>query len=59
MHEDRLEILHQENNLNICIDFLVRMIEKYGPEMDICNTKDEAFEEAYGLKKDGHSLHLF
>lgn len=53
MHEDRLEILHQENNLNICIDFLVRMIEKYGPEMDICNIKDEAFEEAYGLKKDG------
>ena len=53
MEEERLKILHHENNLNICIDFFARMIEKYGPELDVNDIEDTAFNEMYYLKKDG------
>lgn len=35
MEEERLKLLLNETNFNICIDFLARMIEKYGSEMDM------------------------
>jgi len=53
MEEERLKTLHYENSLNICVDFLARMIEKYGPELDVNDTKEAAFNEAYYFKKDG------
>ena len=35
MEEERLKLLLNETNFNICIDFFARMIEKYGSEMDM------------------------
>lgn len=35
MEEERLKLLLNETNFNICIDFLARMIEKYGREIDM------------------------
>lgn len=41
MDRERLETLRKENDLDICMDFLARMIEKYGHGIDICNDNGE------------------
>ena len=33
MEENRLKLLQQETNLDICMEFLARMIEKYSCEI--------------------------
>lgn len=37
MEETRLKLLLYETNQDICMEFLARMIEKYGCEIDIEN----------------------
>ena len=35
MEENRLKLLQEETNLDICMEFLTRMIEKYSSEISL------------------------
>ncbi len=41
MDKERIETLRKEKDFDICMDFLTRMIEKYGHWIDICNDGGE------------------
>ncbi len=41
MEDERLKLLLVENNFDICMDFLARMIEKYGSRIDFDDVPDE------------------
>lgn len=41
MEEERLKLLLAEKNLDICMEFLARMIEKYGNRIEIDNISEK------------------
>lgn len=41
MEEERLKLLLAEKNFDICMEFLARMIEKYGNRIEIDNISEK------------------
>lgn len=41
MEDERLKLLLAENDFDICMEFLARMIEKYGSRIDIDNISEK------------------
>lgn len=41
VEDERLKLLLAEKNFDICMEFLARMIEKYGSRIDIDNISEK------------------
>lgn len=41
VEDERLKLLLAEKNFDICMEFLARMIEKYGNRIDIDNISEK------------------